>query len=199
MNANYYNFFLKSHRRPPPPLTVLILPPPPTTSDLAFSKKEKTKQAMSQISSITENNTQTHVYSNRERKLSSSVMGLDCDKCYQEGEGGNSIVCNRSGTKSLGKFKRTRSSDPVRDLTAALKYLVENRSLSSEEAQFACQHFNFEAGKTEVEMWLTFNEVTKVRYVKDFFSVRDKVKKCDHHWMPPRGCQGRQQRSSRTI
>ncbi|XP_045800884.1 uncharacterized protein LOC123894847 [Trifolium pratense] len=89
--------------------------------------------------------------------------------------------------------------DPVRDLTAALKYLVENRSLSSEEAQFACQHFNFEVGKTEVEMWLTFNEVTKVRYVKHFFSVRDKVKNCDHHWMPPRGCQGRQQRSSRTI
>ncbi|CAJ2641886.1 unnamed protein product [Trifolium pratense] len=168
MNANYYNFFLKSHRRPPPPLTVLILPPPPTTSDLAFSKKEKTKQAMSQISTITENNTQTHVYSSQHLICSENIQDIDV-------------------------------RDPVRDLTAALKYLVENRSLSSEEAQFACQHFNFEAGKTEVEMWLTFNEVTKVRYVKNFFSVRDKVKKCDHHWMPPRGCQGRQQRSSRTI
>ncbi|PNX89298.1 hypothetical protein L195_g045417 [Trifolium pratense] len=69
-------------------------------------------------------------------------------------------------------MKEIEEKDPVRDLTAALKYLVENRSLSSEEAQFACQHFNFEVGKTEVEMWLTFNEVTKVRYVKDFFSVR---------------------------
>ncbi|CAJ2636778.1 unnamed protein product [Trifolium pratense] len=73
--------------------------------------------------------------------------------------------------------------DPVRDLTAALKYLVENRSLSSEEAQFACQHFNFEVGKTEVEMWLTFNEVTKVRYVKDFFSVSSTIGVAADSWM----------------
>lgn len=62
----------------------------------------------------------------RKRKTSFG-MGLNSDKCYEEKEGENSMVCNESGARSLGKFKRTRLSGSTRSscnnsqLTSAYK------------------------------------------------------------------------------